>query len=215
MNLYRDVHTAEINLSAVSEKISSDMRLLGDRVSVAVSRALRKTERWLRVHSMREIGRELNISNAALKYRYKIETNGKRLKLWFGLLNIAAHETGSVSQNAGGVKVRGRQFGGAFYRRIYGSDQKIYIRTSRNRVFDHPTYTQDGKHRVNRNPDYAFLEGWDPGRGGRGRFPVQVVGVEIAPVAVAILKSYEARINARYEEILAQEINFALIEKSR
>lgn len=195
-----------IELSLVGEQIQKDMRALGDRVSIAVSRALSKTERWLRTHSMREIGRELNISQKSLKVRYRIKREKEVLTVWFGLLNIAAHAIGAVSQNAAGVRVRGRQFDGAFYKSIYGSSPRVYIRARRNAVLNHATYTADGRHRKNKHPDQKFLGG-----GNRGRFPVEVIGVEIESIALPVLRSLELRVNDRYQEILAQEINFLFL----
>lgn len=194
-----------MQLTVVSEQLANDLKKLGDKVEVAVSRALLKTERWLRTHSMREIGKELNIAQGAIKYRFKIELRNSTITLWFGLLNVAAHNIGKPTQNRAGVRVRGRQFDSAFYRPVYGSTPKVYIRARRNQRLGYETYTADGKHRQNRFYNHAFMAD------NEGRFPLQVLGVEIESTALEVLQRYEHRINARYEEILAQEVNYALM----
>lgn len=199
-------------LSADSEQLTQDLELLGKRCEVAVQRAIKKLARWLRTHSLREIGRELKITQKVLKKRFRIDENSKGdspyINIWFGLLNVGAHEVGKARQNRAGTRVRGRQFDGAFVKKIYGSEEKVYIRARRNRRAGHATVAQRPG-RNNRYPNRAFLaeEG--------GRFPVQVVGVEIEEVATEILERYEQRINARYQELLQQEVNYALNVESR
>lgn len=195
-----------MQLTVISEQLSNDLKKLGDKVEVAVSRALLKTERWLRTHSMREIGKELNIAQSAIKFRYKIELKNSTITLWFGLLNVAAHNIGKPTQNRAGVRVRGRQFDSAFYRPVYGSTPKVYIRARRNHRLGYETYTADGKRRKNHS---STGSGFMVDNGGR--FPLQVLGVEIESTALQVLERYEHRINARYEEILAQEVNYALM----
>lgn len=202
----RDSHYSKIKLTVVSEQLTKDLLSIGKKIDVAVSRAIKKTERWLRTHSSREIGAELNITQKAIKHRYKIDQRGSEISLWFGLLNVAAHDVGKPSQNKSGVRVRGRQYTSAFYRSVYGVQEKVYIRAKRNMRLSYETYTADGKHRKNRS-DTASGFMVDKG----GRFPLQVLGVEIGATALRVLKQYEARINVRYEEILAQEVNYILI----
>lgn len=209
-------------LAAESEQLTQDLELLGSRVEVAVNRALKKLARWLRTHAMREIGRELKITQKALKKRFVIKHNSKGkdpyINIWFGLLNVAAHEVGTARQNAAGARVAGRQFDGAFVKKIYGSEEKVYIRTRRNRREGHATISQrpwrtdSGSH----YGGHRFLDyGGANDTSNRGRFPVQVVGIEIEEVARDILERYELRINARYQQLLQQEVNYALYVESR
>ena len=43
-----------------------------------------------------------------------------------------------------------------------------------------------------------------------GRFPVQVVGVDVNEVAMPILERYSDRVSSRFKEILQQELNYVL-----
>lgn len=199
-------------LSSVGEHLGSEFELLGAKVESVIKRALKKLSKWLRTHSVREIGKNLKITQKALKKRFFITFNDKGdmpyINIWFGLLNVSAHEAGKPNQNRSGTRVKSYQFDGAFIQKIYGGDQKVYIRASRNREFNHATVAQRPG-RVNRYPDRKFLAK------NSDRFPVQVVGIKIEDEARKILERYESRINSRYEKILEQELNFALNIESR
>ena len=174
------------------------------RVSKAVNRAVKKTARWLKTHSMRDIGKELGIKQAPLKRRFLISTNPQapsQATVWFGLLAIAAHDVGRARQTKAGVNVGKHRFEGAFYRAVYGDNEKVYIRTKRNDVAGH--HTISGRHNRGYSRDMN-----DPSLAGR--FPVQVVGIDIQDVSERIVQRYEARLNQRYREILAHELRFAI-----
>lgn len=174
------------------------------QVEKAVQRALRKTIRWVRTHSIKELGKELNIKQAAIKNRFRLETSTKKneVKLWVGLLAVAAHDLGKVQQTAAGVRVGRHRFDGAFYKRIYESSESVYIRASRNKVFRHDAVRLNMKH--NSNYDHSFMAE------NSGRFPVQVVGISIVDEAEKVLAKFENRVNTQFIKILNQELNYAL-----
>ena len=200
-------YSMELQLSAVSADLQRDMQALEDRVGKVVNRAVKKLTQWLRTHSVREISQEIGITQKALKKRFIIErvsVNGQeRVRIWVGLMNVAVHDLGKVTRATAGAKVGGAVYEGAFLKKIYGSQEKVYIRTARNRSAGHATVA-DRTGRVNKNPDRPFLD-----KSG-GRFPVQVVGEEIEDVSRKILERYELRLNARFQTILKQELNYAL-----
>jgi len=200
-------YSMELQLSAVSADLQRDMQALEDRVGKVVNRAVKKLTQWLRTHSVREISQEIGITQNALKKRFIIErvtVNGQeRVRIWVGLMNVAVHDLGKVTQAKAGAKVGGAVYEGAFLKKIYGSQEKVYVRTARNRSAGHATVA-DRPGRVNKNPDRPFLD-----KSG-GRFPVQVVGEEIEDVSRKILERYELRLNARFQTILKQELNYAL-----
>ncbi len=200
----------QVNIGGVNEDLTAHLIGLEKQVEWAVNSAIKKVARWLRTHSVREIGRELNITQAVLKRRYRFSDVGKgfnrKVNIWVGLLAIAAHEAGKASKNPAGVKVRGRQFDGAFLQRIYGSEEKVYIRASANRKYGHTTTTEGGR-------DWARYSRpkLNSVRAEYGdRFPVQVVGIDIEEPALEVLQRFESRLNSEYTRILGQELNYAI-----
>ena len=198
-----DAGVLTLNFDDATQDMTQHLDGVSRKIEKAVHRAVKKTANWLRTHSVRDLGKELNIKQAPLKNRFVVGTNPKepgKAVIWIGLLAIAAHNVGKPSQNASGVRVGKHQFDGAFFRRIYGDEEKVYIRASRNRIEQHAAV------RENRTVKYRSLS--DPKL--KGRFPVQVVGVDIAEKADKVIQRYESRLNQRYSQILEQELNFAL-----
>ena len=204
--------SGRVDLSSNLMELVEDMAALGSRVDVAVKRAMRKTHRWLRTHSAREIGKALGIKQATLKSRFLIDQYSKGgssyLTLWVGLQPVAADQLGGTArQNRRGVRTRGRQFDGAFYQTVYGSEKRVWIRTSRNRREGHTTVANRPGQK-NKHPS-TFISR------NRDRFPVQLVGVDIEEVALPILQRYEQRTAARFREILQAELNYELNVRGR
>lgn len=200
-------HGLEVDIGQINSELTDHLKGVEDKVAKAVGRSIKKVSRWLRTHSMREIGKELKIRQSAIKSRYRFTDTGKGFErkagIWVGLLAIAAHDAGVPVQNAAGVRVRGRQFNSAFIQKIYGSEEKVYIRASRNRQLKHAT--AGGRESWAYRPKSpSFLAEYGD------RFPVQVIGIDISEVGVAVLERYEKRLNARYREILEQELHYAL-----
>jgi hypothetical protein len=92
--------------------------------------------------------------------------------------------------------VGGQVYEGAFLKQIYGSHEKVYIRTARNRSAGHAI--------TGEQPQNGYKDKAD------SRFPVEVVAEEIEPVARKVLERYELRLNAHFQTILKQELNYAL-----
>lgn len=200
----------QVDIGRATKDMTEHLVGLEKQVGKAVDRAVRKVARWLRTHSVREIGRELNITQAALKRRYRFSDTGhgfnRRVNIWVGLLAIAAHDTGKINQGPAGARVRGRQFDGAFKQKIYGSEEKVYIRASANRERGHATVTQGG-----RDWSKYSREKLNSARAEYGdRFPVQVVGIEIEDIGLDVLERYQSRLDGQYRRILDQELNYAL-----
>ncbi|EOD9110310.1 hypothetical protein [Vibrio parahaemolyticus] len=195
--------TLTLNFDDATADLTADLNDVADKVAKAVNRAVKKTARWLRTHSMRDLSKELNIKQAPLKNRFIVATDPKKpgeAKIWIGLLAIAAHDIGRATQNQSGVRVGKHQFDGSFYRAVYGSEEKVYIRARRNRIMQHDVV------RENRRRNYRPLS--NPKL--KGRFPVQVVGIDIQEPADRVIQRYEARVNQRYREILEHELKFAI-----
>ncbi len=198
--------TLTLNFDEDTADLTEHLHGVADKVEKAVNRAVKKTARWLRTHSMRDLSKELNIKQAPLKNRFIVGTDPKKpgeAKVWIGLLAIAAHDIGQASQNQAGVRVGKHQFDGAFNKAVYGSEEKVYIRARRNRIMQHGVVRENRTRRGGRY-DHGFM------KDNSGRFPVQVVGIEIQEQADRVIQRYESRVNQRYREILEHELNFAL-----
>ncbi|MBB1489387.1 phage tail protein [Oceanospirillum sediminis] len=194
------------NLDQVTEDLAGHLLGLEKQVETAINRAIRKLGAWLRTHSVREIGKQLGIKQKVIRNRYRLSQateNGHRvLKIWVGLLEIAAHEAGNVSQNKQGAKVAGRQFNSAFKKSIFWSGEQIYIRAKANLRHNHSVLSDSGKRSQQRDAELA--------KTGGGRFPVQVVAIDISDIGLDVLQRYESRLNSRYRELLTQELNYVL-----
>lgn len=197
----------DLDFGAEVQQMTAHLAGLEKKVAKAVHRALSKVIRWLRTHSMREIGKALNLPQKPLKNRFKVskvQRSGETVfKVWVGLLTLAAHEVGVARQNAAGVKVRGRQFDSAFIQKIYGSEEKVYIRASRNKQLSHVTHGGRPGQKYRPKSAAVLAEFGD-------RFPVQTIGIDIESVARPILERYETRLNSRFKELLDQELNYVL-----
>ena len=131
---YNPQLSTQINLSEEIKALTEDLKGVRAKIDKAVARAMKKTHRWLKTHSSREIGKELGIKQGTLKRRFEIDQYHKNgvsyLSLWVGLMPVAAHEMGrKPRQNRRGVRAGGRQFDGAFYKAVYGEEKKVWIRT--------------------------------------------------------------------------------------
>ncbi|MEM5529553.1 hypothetical protein WN093_12070 [Gammaproteobacteria bacterium AS21] len=196
-----------IDLDDITKELTEHIQGLDSKVNKAVKRALKKVGTWLRTHSMREIGKELQINLSALRKRYRLSTTNKNhnneLKLWVGLLSIAAHDAGKALKNKAGTKVRGHQFDSAFKAKIYNNEERVFIRSAANKKQQHTTVGSKGKKKRSRHKQ-------DLPASISSRFPVEVVGIDVQEIGLDVLERYEKRINKRYGELLTQELHFAL-----
>jgi len=172
-------------------------------VSRAVKRAHRKLVRWLHRQVLRQLSRETGATQKTLKAyrRVSLKLDGLQGELWFGLNPLPLHETGRVSWSPkrAGVRVRGRTYEGAFYRAVYGSQPKVWIRSARNPGY--ATYHPKRRYR-------PFS-----GRVSSGRFPVELLGAPLDEVADGIARELDSRLarraERRFRELLEQELNYA------
>ncbi len=177
--------------------------LVPKAIAAAQRRAISKTLRWLRTHISRDVGRQERIAIAAVRQRLKafpVSSNGQG-RLWFGINPIEASRAGRPRQIRSGVSVAGRRYQGAFFKRVYGSNPDIWIRTA-SKHFDANDY-----------PDSEVS-----GRGGRrsgwigendSRFPLAKAKISLEEVR----PHFEAWTNRAHERLLvvmAQELNFEL-----
>lgn len=183
--------------------LTAQFEHLEKEVAKAINRALKKVGRWLRTHAVKQLSKQLGIKQSSLRKRFVLSYDPKTkiVNLWVGLLAIAAEDLGSVRQNSAGTKAGKHQFDGAFYKTVYGSDERVYIRASRNRIMHHDVVRKNrkaGKYRPISDPEL------------KGRFPLQVVAISIEDEASQVLLILEKQVNRRFSEILKQELNYAI-----
>jgi hypothetical protein len=178
-------------------------KLVPKAVAAAQRRAVNKVLRWLRTHIARDVGRQERIAIAAVRQRLKafpLSSNGQG-RLWFGINPIEASRAGRPRQSRTGVSVAGRRYQGAFFKRVYGGNPDIWIRTA-SKHFEAKDY-----------PDSVVS-----GRGGRrsgwvaendSRFPLAKAKISLEEVR----PHFEAWTNRAHERLLVvmeQELNFEL-----
>ena len=191
-----------IQPSAVHLQAFQDFaKLLPKAAAAAQRRAINKTLGWLRTHIARAVGKQERIAIAAVRQRlraYPVSGGTMRGKLWFGLNAIEASRTGRARQTRIGVSVAGRRYQGAFYKKVYGSQADIWIRTASKHFSanDYPD-SEQGRRRS------GFVEE------NGNRFPLAKAKVSLEQ-ARPHFDSWIKRADQRLLEILKQELNFEL-----
>jgi hypothetical protein len=192
--------------------ITDDLTLGLDRTSravkTAIKRAVRKTLNALRTQILRQVSRDSGMTQKKLRQyqRVHISLRDNDGLLWVGLNPVPLHETGRVSwsRKRGGARVRGKTYAGSFYRPVYGSQPKVWIRSARNRQEGHPGY-----HPKRRRYSAA------PGGLNRGRFPVELLGAPLEDSADKLDARIEQFARDRFRKHLAHELEYALEHERR
>lgn len=198
----RDSGMLTIQPSAVHVQALKEFGDLVPKAAAAAQRrAINKTIRWLRTHIARAVGKQERIAIGAVRQRlraYPVTGGDMRGKLWFGINAIEASRIGRARQTGAGVSVAGRRYQGAFYKKVYGSNADIWIRTSSTHfnTTDYPDAAQGGRRS-------GFVEEND------NRFPLAKAKVSLEQVRPHF-DAWVKRADERLLEILTQELNFEL-----
>jgi len=198
----RDGGMLNIQPSAVHVQALKEFgELVPKAAAAAQRRAINKTIRWLRTHIARAVGKQERIAIGAVRQRlraYPVTGGDMRGKLWFGINAIEASRTGRARQTGAGVSVAGRRYRGAFFKKVYGSNADIWIRTSSKHfnTTDYPDAAQGGRRS-------GFVEEND------NRFPLAKAKVSLEQVRPHF-DAWVKRADERLLEILTQELNFEL-----
>ncbi|MBN1079795.1 hypothetical protein JNO13_02655 [Pseudomonas sp. 1079] len=198
----RDGGMITIQPSAVHVQALKEFgELVPKAAAAAQRRAINKTIRWLRTHIARAVGKQERIAIGAVRQRlraYPVTGGDMRGKLWFGINAIEASRTGRARQTGAGVSVAGRRYKGAFFKKVYGSNADIWIRTSSKHfnTSDYPDAAQGGRRS-------GFVEEND------NRFPRAKAKVSLEQVRPHF-DAWVKRADERLLEILTQELNFEL-----
>jgi len=171
-------------------------------VNTAIKRAVRKTVRGVQRAVLQVLSKESGVTQKNIKkyQRLKIKLNGTEGLIWVGLNPLPLHLSGRVawSQKSAGARVNGQTFRGAFYRRVYGTERKVWIRSARNRQEGHATY-----HAARSYKSFS-------GEVSRGRFPVELLGVPLEDAESPIEQKINSWALPFFKKRLHEELNYAL-----
>lgn len=106
------------------------------QLDTAVNRALRGAGKWLRTHSVRELGRELGIVQRPLRQRFKLYSRIAQgeVKIWVGLSPLSVHYLGNPRQTPSGVRVGRKNYDGAFVNPMRSRQVMVWRRKGRERL---------------------------------------------------------------------------------
>ena len=196
MNL--EIRTAN-RLQQIIDHVETQPKL----VNKAIRRTMRATSRWLKTRIASELASQMGITQKGLKNRFVLSTVGKgknqKFIFWLGTYPLAAEQAGKPRKlKKKGIAVKKYRFNGAFHERVYGPSKHIWIRAERNR-----TEGDSGVSPVSQTPGNVASH-------LKSRFPVERIGIEIAPLAEALFRRYQARVNSNFNRILEQQLNYVL-----
>ena len=194
-----------IQASAEDLKALSDLAILVPKGAAnAQRRAINKTLGWLRTHIARAVGRQEKIAVKAVRQRlrsFPVAGGSMRGKLWFGINPLEASRAGRARQTKAGVSVAGRRYQGAFYKKVYGNQAEVWIRTA-SKHFDAAHYP-DSKVTSQTGPSSGFVgENSD-------RFPLAKAKISLEAVRPHF-EAWSRKADERLMQILKQEMNFEL-----
>lgn len=170
----------------------------------AQRRAINKTLRWLSTHIARAVGKQERIAVKAVRQRlrsYPITGGAMRGKLWFGINPLEASRAGRPRQTKAGVTVGSRRYQGAFYKKVYGNQADIWIRTA-SKHFDRADYPDS---------EVTSQTGASSGFVGENsdRFPLAKAKISLDSVR-SHFEAWSRRADDRLLHVLKQEMNHEL-----
>lgn len=126
----------DVDMNSALARMPDILNAARKELDLASDRALRKTAKWLRTHSAREIGRELRIVQRPIRSRFHVYPirGQQETKLWIGLEPLSVHYLGDPRQTPEGVKVGRRDYPHAFVDPMKSSSPMVWRRKGRERL---------------------------------------------------------------------------------
>lgn len=194
-----------IQASAEDLKAFADLAILVPKAAAkAQRRAINKTLRWLRGKIASNVGKQEKIAVRAVRQRlitYPVKGGSMRGKLWFGINPLEASRAGRARQTKAGVSVAGRRYQGAFYKKVYGNQADVWIRTA-SKHFNPADY-----------PDSQVTSQTGASSGFVGensdRFPLAKAKISLDAVRPHF-DAWSRKADERLMHVLKQEMNFEL-----
>ena len=194
-----------IQVSAEDMKAFADLATLVPKAAAnAQRRAINKTLGWLSTHIARAVGKQERIAVKAVRQRlrsYPIAGGAMRGKLWFGINPLEASRAGRPRQTKAGVSVGSRRYRGAFFKKVYGNQADIWIRTA-SKHFSRADYPDS---------EVTSQTGASTGFVGENsdRFPLAKAKISLDSVRPHF-EAWSRKVDERLLQILRQEMNFEL-----
>jgi hypothetical protein len=194
-----------IQVSVEDMKAFADLATLVPKAAAnAQRRAINKTLGWLSTHIARAVGKQERIAVKAVRQRlrsYPIAGGAMRGKLWFGINPLEASRTGRPRQTKAGVSVGSRRYRGAFFKKVYGNQADIWIRTA-SKHFARADYPDS---------EVTSQTGASSGFVGENsdRFPLAKAKISLDSVRPHF-EAWSRKADERLLQILRQEMNFEL-----
>lgn len=192
-----------LELDGAFREITAGLQLLPRDLDRATKRALRKTLTWLQRQAVAEMSRHSGVKQKDLKAyrRARVRLGDHEGEVWLGLNPMPLHLSGRVSwsQKSSGATVKGRTYAGAFFRAIYGSERKVWIRTKRNAGEGHMPYHELSRYRPLPTRQVSS-----------GRFPVTLLGVSLEESGPELSQSLMQEAEERFRKLMTQEINYVM-----
>lgn len=194
-----------IQVSAEDMKAFTDFATQVPKAAAnAQRRAINKTLRWLSTHIARAVGKQERIAVKAVRQRlrsYPITGGAMRGKLWFGINPLEASRAGRPRQTKAGVSVGSRRYQGAFFKKVYGSQADIWIRTA-SKHFDRADYPDS---------EVTSQTGASSGFVGENsdRFPLAKAKISLHSVRPHF-EAWSRKADAQLLHVLTQEMNYEL-----
>ena len=194
-----------IQASAEDLKAFADLAILVPKAAaIAQRRAINKTLRWLRGKIASNVGKQEKIAVRAVRQRlitYPVKGGSMRGKLWFGINPLEASRAGRPRQTKAGVSVGSRRYRGAFYKKVYGNQADIWIRTA-SKHFTRADYPDS---------EVTSQTGASSGFVGENsdRFPLAKAKISLDSVRPHF-EAWSRKADERLLQILRQEMNFEL-----
>ncbi|MFK7669863.1 hypothetical protein [Pseudomonas lundensis] len=194
-----------IQASAEDLKAFADLAILVPKAAAkAQRRAINKTLGWLRGKIASNVGKQEKIAVRAVRQRlitYPVKGSAMRGKLWFGINPLEASRAGRARQTKAGVSVAGRRYQGAFYKKVYGNQADVWIRTA-SKHFNPADY-----------PDSQVTSQTGASSGFVGensdRFPLAKAKISLDAVRPHF-DAWSRKADERLMHVLKQEMNFEL-----
>ncbi len=194
-----------IQASAEDLKAFADLAILVPKAAAkAQRRAINKTLGWLRGKIASNVGKQEKIAVRAVRQRlitYPVKGGSMRGKLWFGINPLEASRAGRARQTKAGVSVAGRRYQGAFYKKVYGNQADVWIRTA-SKHFNPADY-----------PDSQVTSQIGASSGFVGensdRFPLAKAKISLDAVRPHF-DAWSRKADERLMHVLKQEMNFEL-----
>ena len=118
---------------AIDTEFVHKLPQIPELISKAARKATRKTNTWLRIVTMAELGHELHIDTRSMKTRFKVYSKGYTTKLWIGVNDVYAHRLGTPVQKRDGVQVGEHFFEKAFISPMDSDELLVWQRTGKQR----------------------------------------------------------------------------------